>query len=303
MFCSIIIPTRGRPAQLAKCLEALTQLDYPRDQFEVIVVDDGGGTALQSTSNCDRPFELTVVAQAHAGPAAARNFGATLARGELLVFIDDDCATTPSWLKRLVDRAIENPGCAVGGRTLNGVAGNLYSEASQLIVEVGYVQNNSDPDAATWFACNNLAVPASGFHAIGGYDPGFRTAEDSDLCDRWRMRGFRMVYAPEALLFHHHVLDLASFCRQHFGNGRGLGDFRIAYRKRRGAPRQVEASYYRALVGAALDTRRGVSGLGLLLRVVLAQVVNAAGFLYEWQRRVLRDAVRRRRRQVRGAGA
>lgn len=303
MFCSIIIPTRERPAQLAKCLEALAQLDYPRDQFEVIVVDDGGGAALQSLCNCDRSFELTVVGQAHAGPAAARNFGATLARGELLVFIDDDCATTPSWLQRLVDRAIENPGCAVGGRTLNGVAGNLYSEASQLIVEVGYVQNNRDPDAARWFACNNLALPASGFHAIGGYDPRFRTAEDSDLCDRWRMTGFRMVYVPEALLFHHHVLDLVSFCRQHFANGRGLGDFRFAYRKRRGAPRQVEASYYLALVGAALDKGRGISGLGLLLRVVLAQAVNAAGFLYEWQRRVLHDAVRRRGRQVRGAGA
>ena len=284
MLCSIVIPTRGRPGQLAGCLEALTALEYPRDQFEVIVVDDGGNTAIEPLRRFERSIDLSVISQAHSGPAAARNLGVARARGELLLFIDDDCRPAPSWLQRLVDRATENPGSAVGGRTLNGVERNLFSHASQLIVEVGYAQNNPDPGSASWFACNNLALPASGFRAIGGFDPRFRTAEDSELCDRWRMHGYRMVYALDAVVFHHHALGSRSFCRQHFQNGRGLFHYRSAYRRRRDARARIEPSYYLALAGAALQAERGMRRLGLLACVLLAQAVNAFGFLYEWQR-------------------
>ena len=76
-FISIIIPTYNRPKQLATCLESLTKLDYPRDSFEVIVVDDGSKTQLESVVN---PFsgelDITLIRQINKGAASARNTGA-----------------------------------------------------------------------------------------------------------------------------------------------------------------------------------------------------------------------------------
>ena len=67
-FFSVIVPTYRRPERLAACLRALAGLDYPRERFEVIVVDDGGGATLDGAP---ATIDLTLVTQAHAGPAAA----------------------------------------------------------------------------------------------------------------------------------------------------------------------------------------------------------------------------------------
>ena len=73
---SVIVPTRNRPHQLETCIAAMTKLNYPRELFEVIVVDDGGDTGVESMV---RQFAATInVVETrceHAGPAAARNFG------------------------------------------------------------------------------------------------------------------------------------------------------------------------------------------------------------------------------------
>jgi glycosyltransferase involved in cell wall biosynthesis len=66
--CSVIIPTRGRPRQLAECLQSIAETDYPPERLEVIVVDDGG-----SSSEIDTPFEVSTLRSDNAGPAAARN--------------------------------------------------------------------------------------------------------------------------------------------------------------------------------------------------------------------------------------
>lgn len=97
---SIIIPTYGRPEQLARCLDAITRLEYPRSAFEVIVVDDGSEMSPEDTV---RHFELSIEVklfiQEHAGPAAARNKGAREAKGQFLAFTDDDCKPSPEWLQ------------------------------------------------------------------------------------------------------------------------------------------------------------------------------------------------------------
>src|SRR5437867_3420967 len=82
---SIVVPTYRRPKQLAACLQALAKLDYARERFEVIVVDDGSTTPPEAvvTSFQDR-LQVTLVLQPHAGSAAARNTGAERARGEYL---------------------------------------------------------------------------------------------------------------------------------------------------------------------------------------------------------------------------
>src|SRR5690349_8782081 len=99
---SIIIPTYNRPAPLEQCLKALSQLDYPRDRFEVVVVDDGSTISPAGIVEgfCSR-LDIRMLRQANAGPAAARNLGAQEAKGQILAFTDDDCLPDPAWLGRM----------------------------------------------------------------------------------------------------------------------------------------------------------------------------------------------------------
>ena len=81
-FFSVVVPTYRRPGQLAACLGALSRLDYPRDRFEVIVVNDGSPAPPQGEVEGFRDrLDVQLLRQAHAGPAAARNAGVTRARG------------------------------------------------------------------------------------------------------------------------------------------------------------------------------------------------------------------------------
>src|SRR5439155_25866474 len=134
-FCSVIVPTYRRPSQLRECLAALAELDYPRGRFEVIVVADGGGVSPEALAETlGERVRATLLSGPRAGPAAARNAGAARARGELLAFTDDDCRPARSWLRRLAERHLEQPERALGGHTVNALAENVFSAASQLVI-------------------------------------------------------------------------------------------------------------------------------------------------------------------------
>src|SRR5690606_14249744 len=99
---SIVIPTFNRARQLAECLQAIASLEYPRESFEVIIVDDGGTVpAAPEIARMKPGFEITVLRQDRQGPAAARNSGARISRGRYLAFTDDDCLPEPGWLAAL----------------------------------------------------------------------------------------------------------------------------------------------------------------------------------------------------------
>ena len=240
-----MIPTYGRPRQLADCLWSLARLDYPRDRLEVLVVDDGSPVPLDDAvlTPFRSQLRVTLIRQANAGPAAARNAAADRATGEYLAFTDDDCLPEPGWLRTLAGVWAESPDSMVGGLTLNG-APNLYSETSQLIVDVVYRHYNADPADAHFIASNNMALPARTFRDVGGFDPSFRAAEDRDLCDRWRHRGKRIVYVPGAVVHHQRPMSAAAFCRQHFHYGRGAEQFSRQRAERGSGHFLVEARFH-----------------------------------------------------------
>lgn len=281
-FFSIIVPTYNRPAELAVCLQSLTRLDYPHDRFEVIVVDDGSNTLLQSvvTSFFDQ-LDVTLLTQTNAGPAAARNTGAKRARGEFLAFTDDDCTPLPDWLQKLANRFAEIPDHAVGGRTLNALPEHPYSTASQNLINACYAYYNPIPNQASFFASNNLTVPAVHFHSIGGFDITFKTSEDRDFCDRWRHHGFQMTYAPEILIYHSHPMNFRAFWRRHFNYGRGAYRYHQA-RARRGTGRlRPDPKFYLSLFLSPLTQKPKRRGLWVKMLLAISQVANATGFYCE----------------------
>lgn len=284
LFCSIIVPTYARPTQLAACLQALAALDYPRDRFEVLVVDDGSPTPSDSLVDSFRTeIDVTLLVQPNQGPAAARNTGAARARGDVIAFTDDDCAPQPDWLTTLVTRYVASPTALIGGQTRNALDENLYATASQLLVSYLYDYYNAKPTPRRFFTSNNMALATAQFRDIGGFDVAYAraAAEDRDFCDRWQRRGYAMVYAPEAVVYHAHALNLRSFWRQHANYGRGAYRFHRMYGQRATDSIAIEpAAFYFNLLRypfTAAPPRRAL----LLMLLVAAQAANAVGYCWE----------------------
>ncbi len=283
---SIVIPTYNRPERLAICLQSLTQIDYPRDRFEVIVVDDGSAQPMAPTVE---PFtsnlNLTLLRQVNSGPAQARNAGAARAQGQYLVFTDDDCQPHPNWLSALAAQLDRQPQALVGGHTLNALPHNMFSTASQLLIDYLYNYYNSCHQPS-FFASNNFAMATEQFRHLGGFDTSFPLAagEDREFCDRWLQQGLPMAYAPEAQVDHSHHLSLLRFWRQHFNYGRGAYCFHQVRSRRVTEQVKVEPlEFYWQLLTYPLAQQPQLQGLLLSGLLFVSQVANVAGFF--WERR------------------
>lgn len=282
-FISVIIPTRGRGGQLRQCLASLADLTYPRERWEVIVVEDGDEQQPDGrveTLGERLPFQY--LQQPHAGCGIARNTGAAKARGRYLVFTDDDCLFPTDWLHRFEEEFQRTPCCVVAGRSINALKGNPYSQATQELMDYLHTMFNASPGQAMFAAGNNMGVPAEGFRELGGFSLRYirMAAEDRDFCARWVAAGRQMVYAPDVVVRHAHRLDFRSFLRQHAHYGRGGFLFHRlqAQRQQRGV--QLEpAGFYFSLVLWPWRRRRGAEAVRLSLLLLLSQIAHTAGYL------------------------
>ena len=296
-YISIIIPTYRRPERLTVCLKSIARLDYPQDRFEVIVVDDGGQTPLETLAiDFHDYFDLMLLKQAHSGPATARNSGAAQAKGEILAFTDDDCEPAVDWLQTLSKRYTATPGCAIGGRTLNKLPDNPFSTASQILIDYLYTYYNADPLQASFLASNNMALPSDRFHKIGGFDTTFPLAagEDRELCDRLILNGCRLIYAKEAIVYHSHVLTFCTFWKQHFTYGRGALHFHRIRRSRSqpGIGLEPLTFYWNLLRYPALKVFN-FRTLLLAMLLMVSQSANAFGYLVQYLKTNRRPIINR----------
>ncbi len=294
MRFSIIVPTYNRPRDLARCLAAIARLDYPRDKFEVLVVDDGGSVDLEPLVNAHRPaIQLTLLRQPNSGPGIARNKGAAHATGEFFAFTDDDCTPQEGWLLALDAALARKPDALIGGTVLNGLPDNPHDEASQDIHEFYRDYFNRDPDDCRFFPSNNIAVAKARYRQIGGFDAEFRrnAAEDRDFCDRWLQSGSRLVRAQDAFIVHFRDMSLRGFLYQHYRYGRGAFTYATARRQRNGGPVRFEGWRVHANL-IAFPVRKSFRPRSFYLSFLLfiSQFANLLGYFAE-ARAVKREGV------------
>ena len=292
---SIIVPAHNRPDTLAKCLNALTSLSYPSDCFEVIVVDDDSALPLEPVV---APFAVSsniiLLRQPKAGPAAARNFGATKAKGTFLAFTDDDCAPSSDWLNVLANQFAKTPDLMIGGQTINALKENRCSMASQYLISYLYEYYQKDVRRDCFFTSNNLALPAEQFRFIKGFNAGFplAAAEDRELCSRWRYHGFKMMYVPDAIVSHSHALTFGKFCRQHFNYGQGAYRYHRIRPDRQRLIKPEPLTFYLNLLRYPFSKANKSKAPVLTLLLFISQVANIFGFFFE-------KGIRKRKRLLR----
>jgi GT2 family glycosyltransferase len=244
MELSVVIPTRDRPQRLLETLTALVSAGDAAVAWEALVVDDGG-----AAGSLERARELVVargapvrlLSQPSRGPAAARNRGAREASGRVLVFLDDDMIVSSGFLARHLRSVDANPGCWVVGRithpdALRDSAFGRYRHARW--EEFHDTHAPSGLQETEGISAANLALPASDFASLGGFDEGFALAgcEDRELALRARARGVRILYDPENVAIHQDwATTLPRYCERQ--RAYAISDVRLWRRHGSASPR------------------------------------------------------------------
>jgi len=211
---SVIVPVYNGSQTLPACLQALQRQTRP--PAEIIVVDDG---STDDSSTVAAQFGVTVISQSNAGPAAARNHGAQIAQGDILLFTDADCAPAPDWVEQM-SAPLADP--AVTGA--KGVYRTAQPELVARFVQQEYqdrydrMTGHENIDFVDTYAA---AYRRDVFLAAGGFDTTFPTAsvEDQEFSFRLAGQGHRLVYAPQAVVYHHHDRTVGEYLRRKFWIG------------------------------------------------------------------------------------
>ena len=201
---SVIIPTYNRKDLLREVLNSLAQQTYPKDHFEVIIVDDGStdGTAAISTEYF--PFVLRYFWQSNQGDAIARNLGVGQSQADILVFLDDDMFVEPDYLAYLIREHAEYQ-----NRITVGVVNIRPEETTPLTlaIDTSLTPNfNSAEVAFTDVFSNNMSIWREAYLKIGmmkGLDfPGSSMWCDLDFNYRAYQQGFQFCRSTKAICWH-----------------------------------------------------------------------------------------------------
>jgi GT2 family glycosyltransferase len=190
---SVIVPFHTNPEQLARSLRAIrTALNSSNAAGELIVVADGAEADCSELVRESGGIVLDIPGPS--GPAVARNRGAGVARGDLLVFVDSDVVVAPDALSRMVEAFRADPHIAAlfGAYDEDPDDPGFHSQARNLAHS--FIHQRSERDATTFWSGLGV-IRTSVFLAVGGFDERFirPSVEDIDLGYRVRAVGHRIV--------------------------------------------------------------------------------------------------------------
>lgn len=224
-YVSIIIPTFNRLSRLKQVLAALEQQKYAIDEVEVIVVSDGSTDGTDAfLSSLQTKLNLIFVPQVNAGPAAARNNGIKHAKGEYILFIDDDVVPSPQLVAEHMRLHAQQPNLIVLGPMLTPADEQLsaWVDWEQAMLEKQYRAMQSGKWEATHrqFYTGNTSLARQLLMAVGGFDERFRRAEDVELAYRLLQEDVSFVFNPQAIGYHYATRSLRSWMEIPYAYGR-----------------------------------------------------------------------------------
>lgn len=224
LFISVVIPTYNKKKSLQAVIDSLCSQSWPKDKYEVIVVDDGstdGTRQWVELKQQDCPCSLRYLYQENKGPAAARNFGIRRALGDIVAFIDSDCIASHNWIEKLVN-GYDNARVAGTGGTIKA-----RPSLSKISRYCAYIKMNEQPliddTGIVYLITGNASFRKKYLELIGGFDERYNSAggEDPDLCYRLRGQGYIFKYNRDAVVYNRHKERLGEFLKTYFNYGKG----------------------------------------------------------------------------------
>lgn len=195
---SVIVPVWNNPEQLRLCVEALKAQDFPADDYEIVVVDNG---STDDTADRARAMGVRVLVERKPGSYAARNHGIAETGGDYLAFTDSDCIPDRRWLSTAVARADREPGIGVvaGRIVLFNESGDANGWAQSYESLVAFPQQQAKLGTC---ATANWLSPRRVIADMGGFDETVKSGGDHHMGMRIRAAGLNLVYEPEMIVRH-----------------------------------------------------------------------------------------------------
>jgi len=194
---TIQLCTYNRAHLLGRVLDACFEQTLPADQYEVVLVDDGSSDdtpAVIAAARARATCAFTVVSQANAGLARARNAGIARASGTRVIFIDDDTLPVPSFVVEHLRSHDLAAHAIIRGAVIN-------TKSFERLPLPRWTPFNY---SGNYFWTSNVSVPLAKIRALGGFTESFREYgwEDIELGLRLRFAGTRAVFNKRAIVFH-----------------------------------------------------------------------------------------------------
>jgi glycosyltransferase involved in cell wall biosynthesis len=191
-FCSIVIPALNEEESIAECLATLNNQSYPRDRYEIIVVDNG---SVDRTKQIAQPLADKVLEKTGVNVGAVRNHGAKNALGDILICTDADCLVDTNWIQNGVNLLRNNPNHVFGGG-LKPRNDATWIERYWLLNDDGNAIQQQDLMGSCIFCWKK------DFVEVGGFNEEVTSGEDSELSINFKTRGYTVILSGELSLVH-----------------------------------------------------------------------------------------------------
>lgn len=216
---TVVVPMLNAGETIGEQLQALADQWYG-GVWEVVVADNGStDDSAERAGRCGERFERfqVVAASEIKGVSHARNVGAAVGKGEVILFTDADDVVCPGWMGALVDALQDSD--VVGGpldeETINPEYAREWGDppipTDRLNVVADYLPNARG---------NNMGIKRSVFEALGGWNEDYRFAEDVEFSWRAVNAGYRLTFVPSAVVHYRRRNSIGGLARQQYFRGR-----------------------------------------------------------------------------------
>ena len=228
---SVIIPTYNRAAYLDKSLTSLIKQNYPKDGFEVIVIDDGSeDDTAKIASQFKNDLNLKYFRESHLGVSWARNLGIEKANGEILVFFDDDALAAENWLENIAR-------VMIGEDIITGQVKPINNNFWQYFAP--HYHQGDKPQESSVLLEGNCAIKRKVFSKIGLFDENLDYGHEGEEFITRVGKRYKIMYYPEVIIYH----DYAKGFRNYFQKQKKFGQ-KKAYLESRGLVREKNNSIH-----------------------------------------------------------
>ena len=228
---SIIVVNFNGGESILRCVASILNSEYP--SFEIAVIDNGskdGSPDLLATHFRENGRVKLIRNAKNLGPAAARNIGAQISNGKYLAFLDNDTQTEPRWLIQALEvmesdskiGAVQCKLLLLDQHDKFDYAGDYLSQYGFLVQRVnsGATDTGRLNEVVSIFAAKSagMIVRRDVFDRAGGFDEDyFIYMEETDLCWRIWLSGYKVVFVPNSVVYHN------------FGQAAKLGSRRVKF--------------------------------------------------------------------------
>ncbi len=210
---SVIVTARNNEETIGECIKSIVQLDYPKDNLEVLLIDSN---STDKTAQIAAEYGAKVISMPGNAPAAY-NFALKIAKYDILAFIDSDAKVEAEWLRKLVPFLNDPKTAGVSGNIETWNTENPWARSIGYDIKSRYMRlGNYTGRVATM----NLLFKRSILEEVGGFDENFPSQYDTELGYRISSRGYRIAFERNAICYHFNRPTLRAYWKQQLQYGR-----------------------------------------------------------------------------------